>query len=113
MGMFDFLTADSYEQRKIGRFDADWGFVSTAYVNDADKPYETAVKHRDYNGGKMVIVEPYDTREEALAGHGRWTAAMTGPALPDKLVDNGRAGLAQLIDVLSGDNEWRVKERNG
>jgi hypothetical protein len=114
MGMFDFfLMADNYEQRKVGRLDADWGFVSTAYVNDADKPYETAIKHRDYNGGKMVIVEPYDTRDEAVTGHERWVATMTSPTLPDRLVDKGRAELAQLIDAFSGDNEWRIKERNG
>lgn len=42
--MFNFLSmADNYESRKVGRFELTVGFVSTAYVNDADQDYETAV----------------------------------------------------------------------
>lgn len=112
MGMFDFLLmGDNYESRKVGRFDAEWGFISTAYVNDAEQPYETAVEHREYNNGKIVIVEGYDTRQEALEGHSRWVATMTAETLPDKLVDRGSAGIAQMIDLFAGDNEWRIKSR--
>lgn len=113
MGMFDFLLmADNYEQRKVARFDADWGFISTAYVNDAARPYETAVEHRQYNDGKMVIVAAYDTKEEAQAGHNHWVRVMTADTLPDRLVDRGEAELAELVDVFRGDNEWRIKERS-
>jgi hypothetical protein len=112
MGMFDFLSmAGNYESRKIGRLEAEWGLVSTAYVNDADKPYETAVRHRDYNDGKIVIVEAYDTREEAATGHERWVATMTSDRLPDRLIDRGESGLSQLVDAFGDDNEWRIKNR--
>lgn len=113
MGMFDFfLMGDTYESRKVGRFDAEWGFVSTAAVTDAEQPYETAVEHRDFNHGKMVIVEPYETREEAERGHERWVATMTADKLPERLVDRGLSGVSQLLDVFSGDNEWRIRDRD-
>lgn len=112
MGMFDFLLhADDYEQRCIGRFDADWGFVSTARVYDADKPYETAVKHPDYNDGKIVIVEPYDTRGEAEKGHAKWVDTMTAEKLPDTLQDKSLAGLAVMLDVFANE-DWRTKKRD-
>jgi hypothetical protein len=112
MSIFDFfLMMDNYEARKIGKFDATWGFISTCYVNDADKDYETAVKHRDYNEGKIVIVETYDTHHEATLGHERWVTTMTSDKLPDKLVDSGSAGVAKMLDLCVGDNEWRIKER--
>lgn len=111
MGMFDFLLMGNYEDRKVGRLDADWGFISTAYVNDADQPFETAVEHRDFNNGKMVIVETYDTRANAEQGHARWVATMTASELPERLVDRGTSGVSQLVDAFSGDNEWRIMER--
>lgn len=112
MGIFNFLAmADNYESRKVDRYDAPWGFVSTVYVNDASKPYETAVKHGDYNSGEMVIVETYDSKERAAEGHARWVATMTTDPLPDKLVDGSLAGVAELLDIFSGDNEWRLYER--
>lgn len=108
MGMFDFFAmAGNYEQRKVGRLDADWGFVSTCYVNDADKPYETAVEHPEYNDGNMVIVEAYDTRGDAEQGHARWVDTMTAETLPDVLRDNGRAGIAMMIDAIGDDEAWR------
>lgn len=112
MGMFDFFSmADNYEQRKVGRFDADWGFVSTCEVNDADKPYETAVEHPDYNDGEMVIVETYDTRDEAEHGHARWVDTMTAEVLPETLRDNGSAEIAMMLDAVAGDDDWRNKPR--
>lgn len=101
-----------YERRKVGRFDAEWGFVSTALVTDADKPYETAVKHRDYNDDKIVIVEAYDTKEHAETGHAQWVSAMTTIPLPDFLVDKGLSEVSQLCDVFSEDgDDWRVRPR--
>lgn len=111
MFMEMFEMANNYNSRKVGRFDADWGFVSTAYVTDASKPYETAVKHRDYNNGLMVIVEPYDTKEEAEVGHARWVQTMTTEPLPDQLVDRGLSGVSELVDVFDDEN-WRVFPRS-
>ena len=62
--MFEFLMAAPYEDRKVARYDATWGFISTVSVNDGNQPYETAVEHSAYNDGDMVIVQAYDTKEE-------------------------------------------------
>jgi hypothetical protein len=94
--MFEFLNdLGNYETRRIGRHDAEWGFISTARVSDGRQPYETAVCHARYrDAGKMVIVEAYDTSADAEAGHARWVAAMTSETLPASLTDclNGEIG---------------------
>lgn len=96
MSLFGFMgMADDYEQRKVARYDGEHLQVSTAAVNDSDKPYETAVQHDDYDRN-MIVVESYDTREAALEGHKRWVTRMTTEPLPEKLVENGESGIAQL-----------------
>jgi hypothetical protein len=110
--MFNFLFMEgSYEGRKVGRFDADWGFISTAEVNDGELPYETAVAHNAYrDGGDMVIVEAYDTREGAVLGHERWVKKMTAKNLPKQLVDCCNAEIAQLATM---DGKPLVYKRKG
>lgn len=109
--MFNFFSMlDNYEQRKVGRLDAEWGYISTAEVNDAEKPYETAVRHREYNDGKLVIVEPYNTREEAEHGHQRWVEVMTANTLPAQLIDRGLSGINAVCDMFGGE-DWRVCPR--
>lgn len=78
-----------YEQRMVGRWDSADGrmLVSTAFVRDGFRHYETAVKHPAYNYGKMVIVEAYDTKEAATEGHTRWLGLVETDALPEVLVD--------------------------
>jgi hypothetical protein len=98
----DFLFAAPYESRKVQRDEFEWGFISTAYVNDGAQPYETAVEHPDYNDGSMVIVEAYDSREAAEAGHLRWVAAMTANTLPETLTDVPNAEIASLVYFFSG-----------
>lgn len=96
--MFEFLQdAGNYEDRRVGRFDEGDLMVSTATVSDGDHPFETAVKHPDYNGGEMVIVEAYDTKDQAEQGHVKWVATMTADPLPGTLVDCQNAKISQLI----------------
>src|SRR5512142_1523127 len=103
--MFDFLFMGSYESRKVGRWDSEDGerMVSTAEVNDGSHPYETAFMHPEYNDGKMVIVEAYDTRQEAEVGHERWQKVMTDGPLPDELKDCCNAQVGQLYEAVGGD----------
>lgn len=106
--MFNFLSmADNYEQRVVANFvpegASDW-LVDTAAVTDSEQPFETAVQHPRYNEGAIVIVELYDTREEALAGHERWVKTMTAKKLPATLKDVSTCevvdiGLALGVDV--------------
>ena len=108
--MLFFLDAGNYNSRKVGRDETPHGFVSTVCVSDGVKPYETAVQdsryaHPSTGADSMVIVENYDTIEEAKAGHAKWVAKMTGPreALPFNLIDcgNGLGGLSALIGDLA------------
>jgi hypothetical protein len=104
-----FSMVGNYEDRKVGRFDdeATGLVVSTARVSDSDRPYETAIGHPGYNDGKYVIVEMYDTHEEAEAGHARWVGAMTGGDLPKSLRDVSEAEIAKLVDAASPEDGWR------
>jgi hypothetical protein len=109
--MFEFLgMAGNYEQRKVDRYDGDGLMVSTAAVNDSSKPYETAVKHVDYNDDKHVIVELYDTKEEAQKGHDKWVATMTADALPNKLIDVSTSSVFELADAFGVDVERTFKK---
>ena len=106
--MFEFLLmAGTYDSRAVGRDEFDWGFVSTARVNDGRRPFETAVEHTAYNGGRMVIVESYLTEDAAAKGHVRWVATMTADELPDALVDCGNAEISQLICEVDGEDAMR------
>ena len=87
MGMFEMM--GNYASRKVARFEKDDLMVSTCSVTDADKPYETAVAHPSYNDGKIVIVEDYNTVEEAQTGHDKWVKTMTAKKLPATLRGNG------------------------
>lgn len=99
--MFGIDMIGNYDSRKIGRDDYDWGFISTCRVSDGDKPYETAVEHKSYNNGKMVIVESYDTKDEAKAGHAKWIATMTAETLPDSLTDCANSAISQLASMVA------------
>ena len=89
----------TYEQRKVALHQDGQLMISTARVTDAAHPYETAVEHPDYNNGKMVIVEAYDTKAAAEAGHQRWLALMTGDTLPSELHDCGNSEVSQLCEM--------------
>ncbi len=104
--MFEFIKMmGNYEDRKVDRWDSDdeLKMISTAAVNDGSKPFETAVQHPAYNNGLVVIVESYDSKEDAQKGHDRWLNLMLTNKLPNALVDCGNAKIAQLIDLVGGD----------
>ena len=110
--MFDFLRmAENYEDREIGRWDSEDGLqmISTAVVDDGHKPIETAVQHPDYNNGKMIIVECYDTKEEAQKGHKKWLKMVLENKLPSALIDCRNAKISQIIDMVGGEMAF---ERN-
>ena len=102
--MLSFLAdIGNYEDRKVARehFPSCDAFLSTCRVSDGLKEYETALEHPKYNSGKLIIVESYDTKEEAMEGHLRWQKLIIDNALPETIVDcmNGEAAeLIMLID---------------
>ena len=101
--MFDFLSMlGTYESRKVARSEFDWGYISTVSVTDGDHPYETAVAHKSYNDGELVIVQAYDTKADAEVGHTEWVGRMTADQLPEQLVDCHNAVISQLAAAIGG-----------
>lgn len=101
--MFNFLLdAGNYESRAVARFEKDNMIIDTASVSDGEHPYETGVCHPEYNDGKWVIVEAYDTKQDAQRGHDAWVAKMTSQTLPVALRDCCNAGIASLYDAVGG-----------
>jgi len=100
--MFDILQMfGNYETRKLARYESGKGenriFVSTVEVTDSTEPFETAVGHPLYNNRKLIIVETYTTREEALTGHDKWVTTMTQEGkLPTYLRDVSTASIKRL-----------------
>lgn len=98
--MFDFLAdIGTYESRRVGRYDDEKLMVSTAGVSDGNYPYETAVRHPDYNNNQMVIVQAYDTKQEAEAGHAEWVERMTKEPLPEFLQDCQNSEVSQFLEA--------------
>jgi len=98
--LFDFLgMTDNYEDRKVDRFEQGDLMVSTVEVNDGQQLFETAVLHPQYRDGEHVIVEAYDTKEEAQEGHNRWVAVMTADELPEQLTDCANSEVQQMTGV--------------
>ena len=109
--MFGFMDMmDNYESRKVGnnKLPND-GFVSTARVTDSSKPYETAVKHKDYNDGQIIIVEMYDTIEEAKIGHKKWKTIMLNTNLPNQLMDVSTAKVALIANKAGRNTIFKKK----
>ena len=96
--MFSFLAdVGNHEQRQVANTEHAPDFIiDTAAVSDGVRPFETGIMHPAYNNGKWVIVEGYNTREEALAGHAKWDVCMF-PELPDQLVDCGNAMISSFM----------------
>lgn len=100
--MFDFLDMmENHEERKVGTYNKDGLFVDTCLVTDSSKPYETAVEHPAYNNGDMIIVELYDTVEEAEKGHKKWVDKMLNNP-PQQLVDVSTAWAANALREMGG-----------
>lgn len=98
--MLDFMlggmSAENYEERKIGRFEKDGLFVSTVFATDTGF-YETGVAHPSYNDGAIIIVEEYDSKEAAENGHKKWIEKMTAKKLPKTLTDVSSAEFNRLV----------------
>ncbi len=99
------------EERKVARYEVEGLTIDTALVTDSPYPYEIAVFHLSYKRGNWIIVETYDTKEQAAQGHERWVATMTADELPDELRDVALDNVSVLHDELDGDTAWRVYPR--
>lgn len=111
--MFNFyLDAYNHNERNIGNFKNDDGVVDTCAVSDGNQPYETGIKHFQYNKGEWVIVEAYSTIQEASVGHDKWVKMLVDGTLPNPLVDCNNAVIQQLYTDLFGNDPY-VREDDG
>jgi hypothetical protein len=78
----------NYEERAVAHYESGVLAVDTCSVSDGEKEFETAVMHPSYLSN-WIIVEAYDTKEDAEKGHEKWVNIMMAEELPDKLVDCG------------------------
>jgi hypothetical protein len=98
--MFDFIyDMFNHEARRVDNTVLDGSTtIDTCKVSDGKQPYETGIECPKYNNGNWVIVEAYDTKEEAQAGHNKWVGIMSSDKQPDKLVDCRNAHITDLFD---------------
>jgi hypothetical protein len=89
-----------YDDRMVDRYEGNGFFISTCLVRDSNRPYETAIKHPEYNDGVIIIVETYNTKEEAAKGHDKWVKIMTAEELPQELIDKGSCFISQALKEL-------------
>ena len=104
--MFNFLNdLSNYDDRAIDRYEEGSLIVDTCAVSDGNQPFETGIRHPEYNSGKWIIVEAYSTKGDAKAGHSKWVSTMTNEPLPEKLTDCKNARVAQLLDLFGEDGK--------
>jgi len=97
-GMFgDYTRLERYEEYDDGDLML---VVSTIRAGDTDHEYETAVSGTNISPGRWVIVEEYDTIEQAGAGHLKWIETMTGDNSPKSLDDVSTCWLKKLESEL-------------
>lgn len=104
--MFGFLDMmGNHAQRLVQNTEIDGGEIDTCRVTDSAKDYETGIKHNCYNNGKWVIVELYDTKEQALQGHNKWIGVMK--TNPEYLFDVNQCEIGDLEELVFGNESVR------
>jgi hypothetical protein len=93
--MFGMDMIDTYEGRKVARYESDALIISTARVTDSSHPYETAISHPAFNSGKWIIVELYYDAKAAEAGHEKWRGIMNDE-LPTELRDVSTSAVVEF-----------------
>ena len=102
--MFEFLQdLGNHKERKIDSYEVGDVFVDTCAVSDSSQPYETAVAHPNYNEGKIIIVQMYDTKKQAQKGHDKWVKKMTAKELPKAIKDVSTSGIVKFGHALGID----------
>ena len=85
--------------------------IVTCTVDDAPKPYETGIRHPEYNDHQWIIVEVYKAQPQAEQGHWKWVNTMT-KTKPEALHEVGESVLARMLDhFYKGNKAWRTMVR--
>lgn len=109
--MFDFLEmCGNYKERVVANDIINGVTIDTAAETDSDQPYETGINGKMYNGNEWVIVELYDTKEEAINGHKKWVELFK-KEFPETLTDVSSSTICKLANLFR-DNP-RIYSKNG
>lgn len=96
--MFNFLNMlDNYDDRKVNRFENEDMIIDTCGVTDGDNPYETAIAHFLYDDKNWIIVESYETIDEAKKGHEKWVKLMIENP-PEYLRDCCNSAISKFVE---------------
>jgi hypothetical protein len=71
--------------------------IDTCRVYDSKLPYETGIRHQAYNDGHWVIVEAYNTKEDAIKGHQRWVKLLYNK-LPENIVGIDHTEIGEIMN---------------
>lgn len=108
--MFNFTDMlNNYEDRKVDMFEKDDLCIDTCLVTDGDLNYETAIAHKNYNGGELIIVEAYPDEESAQEGHNKWVKIMTADKLPEVLKDCLNSTISKLNKEIGNETIFEGK----
>jgi hypothetical protein len=112
--MFEFMfMANNHEERKVANDKICDAEIDTCAISDSDQPYETGIRHPKYNDYSWIIVEMYNTKEEAIDGHKKWCNKFRDGLLPNELKDVGTSSIAKLCNAIVGDltkpNKLQIK----
>ena len=110
--MFEFLDMfGTYAERKVARTEKKNVIIDTCSVTDSDQPYETAIKCDLYKNG-FIVVQMYETKEEALEGHETWCKIFSDVSkFPESLKDVGTSDECKLADAFSGVSVYKKKRK--
>lgn len=76
--MLDFLSmTGTHDSRAVDNTEINEATIDTCLVTDSNQPYETGISHKSFDKGNWIIVEQYDTKEEAQKGHDKWVELFT------------------------------------
>ena len=90
---------------RIARYETSSTLVSTILAPDTNK-YETCILDSKYNNGQAIVVQEYETEEEALIGHNNWVLKIRETS-PEIIVDVSSNPFAKLYDFVD-DESWRI-----
>lgn len=94
-GMFSMM--GNYEERNVKNDKCDDFTLDTSEVYDMPWKYETAVAHKDFNGGDWIILEGTDTKEAALEAHAKWFEKLN-----NTVVDSLKDIVEELLFIREG-----------
>ena len=103
----------NYEQRKVANHKDDNVTVDTVRITDSDHNFETAVLSDEYKSGKWIVLEEYDTIEQAKVGHDKWVKIMTTEPLPETITDVSTSNVVNALREAGGQTEFKRKKRRG